>query len=136
MFNQIFILKINLSFRNIHCLCFIFSLNYKTYKFYVFFFIQRSSNLIKLTMANNDQMPKVDFQKDGEIDKRLLQQIKFVERQNLVRATRLNRMRKNARYTGLILGSISLSIYVYSIYSIKQETFLDDFEEPKVTLKQ
>lgn len=81
-------------------------------------------------------MPKVDFQKDGEIDKRLLQQIKFVERQNLVRATRLNRMRKNARYTGLILGSISLSIYVYSIYSIKQETFLDDFEEPKVALKQ
>lgn len=87
-------------------------------------------------MANSDQMPKVDFAKDGEIDKRLLQQIKFVERQNLVRATRLNQMRKNARYTGLILGSISLSIYVYSIYSIKQETFLDDFEEPKVTLKQ
>jgi len=87
-------------------------------------------------MANSDQMPKVDFTKDGEIDKRLLQQIKFVERQNLVRATRLNRMRRNARYTGLILGGITLSIYGYSIYSIKQETFLDDFEEPQVTLKQ
>lgn len=87
-------------------------------------------------MASNDQMPKVDFMKDGEIDKKLLQQIKFVERQNLVRATRLNRMRRNARYTGFILGGISLSIYAYSIYSIKQETFLDDFEEPKVTIKQ
>lgn len=87
-------------------------------------------------MANSDQMPKVDFVKEGEIDKRLLQQIKFVERQNLLRAVRLNRMRKNARFTGLILGGIALSIYGYSIYSIKQETFLDDFEPPEVTIKQ
>jgi len=87
-------------------------------------------------MASSDQMPKVDFMKDGEIDKRLLQQIKFVERQNLLRANRLNRMRKNARYMGSLLGGIVLSIYGYSIYSIKQETFLDDFEEPKVVIKQ
>lgn len=87
-------------------------------------------------MTNSDQMPKVDFNKDGEIDKRLLQQMKFVERQNLLRASRLNRMRTNARYTGLLLGAITLSIYGYSIYSIKQETFLDDFDEPEVTLKQ
>lgn len=87
-------------------------------------------------MANNDQMPKVDFMKNGEIDKRLLQQIRFVERQNLVRATRLSQMRKNARYTGLLLGGIALSIYGYSIYSIKQETFLDDFEEPEIVIKQ
>jgi len=87
-------------------------------------------------MAISDQMPKVDFTKNGEIDKRLLQQIKFIERQNLVRATRLNRMRKNARYMGFTLAGVVLSIYGYSIYSIKQETFLDDFEEPKVVLKQ
>lgn len=87
-------------------------------------------------MANNDQMPQVNFVKEGEIDKRLLQQIKFVERQNLIRATRLNRLRKNARYTGILLGGIALSIYGYSIYSIKQETFLDDFEVPEVTNKQ
>lgn len=88
-------------------------------------------------MAGNDQMPTVDFNKQGEVDKRILQQIKFVERQNLVRVTRLQRMRKNARYTGLLLGGITLSIYGYSIYSIKQETFLDDFEEPEViALKQ
>lgn len=87
-------------------------------------------------MANSDQMPQVDFMKDGEIDKRLIQQIKFVERQNLVRATRLNRMRRNARFTGLILGGITLGIYGYSIYSIKQETFLDDFNEPEVIVKQ
>lgn len=87
-------------------------------------------------MAHKNQMPEVDFMKDGEVDKRLLQQIKFVERQNLLRVTRLNRLRKNARYTGLLLGGIALSIYGYSIYSIKQETFLDDFEEPEITLKQ
>lgn len=46
-------------------------------------------------MANSDEMPQVNFMKDGEIDKRLLQQMKFVERQNLVRAARLTRMRKN-----------------------------------------
>ncbi|XP_050431434.1 cytochrome c oxidase assembly factor 3, mitochondrial [Adelges cooleyi] len=84
-------------------------------------------------MAKNDQMPEVDFVKDGEIDRRLLQQIKFVERQNLVRVTRLNRMRKNARYTGFLLGGIALGIYGFSIYSIKQESFLDDFDEPEVT---
>lgn len=83
-------------------------------------------------MAGNDQMPNVDFTKQGEVDKRILQQIKFVERQNLLRVTRLQRMRKNARYTGFLLGGIALSIYGYSIYSIKQETFLDDFEEPEV----
>jgi len=87
-------------------------------------------------MANNDQMPQVSFMKNGEVDKRLLQQIKFVERQNLLRAARLNRMRKNARYTGLLLGGVALSIYGYSIYSIKQETFLDDFEEPEIVIKQ
>lgn len=88
-------------------------------------------------MASNDQMPSVDFNKQGEVDKRILQQIKFVERQNLLRVTRLQRMRKNARFTGLLLGGITLSIYGYSIYSIKQETFLDDFEEPEViSLKQ
>ncbi|XP_025420530.1 cytochrome c oxidase assembly factor 3, mitochondrial [Sipha flava] len=88
-------------------------------------------------MAGNDQMPTVDFNKQGEVDKRILQQIKFVERQNLIRVTRLQRMRKNARFTGLLLGGIALSIYGYSIYSIKQETFLDDFDEPEVIpLKQ
>jgi len=87
-------------------------------------------------MANNDQMPQVSFMKNGEVDKRLLQQIKFVERQNLLRAARLNRMRKNARFTGLLLGGVALSIYGYSIYSIKQETFLDDFEEPEIVIKQ
>jgi hypothetical protein len=45
-------------------------------------------------------------------------------------------MRKNARFTGLLLGGVALSIYGYSIYSIKQETFLDDFEEPEIVIKQ
>ncbi|XP_050523141.1 cytochrome c oxidase assembly factor 3, mitochondrial [Daktulosphaira vitifoliae] len=87
-------------------------------------------------MDKNDQMPEVNLSKDGEIDRRILQQIKFVERQNFVRVNRLNRMRKNARFTGLLLGSIALSIYGYSIYAIKQESFLDDFDEPETTNKQ
>lgn len=86
-------------------------------------------------MDSSNQMREVDFAKDN-IDKGILQQMKFVERQNHLRATRLIRLRRNARFTGLLLGGISLSIYVYSIYSIKQETFLDDFEEPPVVSKQ
>lgn len=34
-------------------------------------------------------------------------------------------------FSGCILGGTVLSIYLYSMFSVKQEKFLDDFEEPK-----
>lgn len=33
-------------------------------------------------------------------------------------------------FLGLALGFSVLSIYGYSMYAVKQEKFLDDFEEP------
>lgn len=43
-----------------------------------------------------------------------------------------NKISKIANFTfsGLALGFSVLSIYGYSMYAVKQEKFLDDFEEP------
>lgn len=34
-------------------------------------------------------------------------------------------------FLGCILGGTVFGIYLYSMFSVKQEKFLDDFEEPK-----
>lgn len=62
-----------------------------------------------------------------------LEFIKEIEKQNLNRVVKLKRVRRNNIITGSLLGIGVLAIYGYSMYAVKQETFLDDFEEPKKT---
>uniref|UniRef100_A0A336LLT7 Cytochrome c oxidase assembly factor 3 n=1 Tax=Culicoides sonorensis TaxID=179676 RepID=A0A336LLT7_CULSO len=57
--------------------------------------------------------------------------MKLIESQNLERVKKLQKTRKNNFLVGCILGGTVLSIYMYSMFTVKQETFLDDFEEPK-----
>lgn len=57
--------------------------------------------------------------------------MKIVEKKNLERVQKLSRMRTNNNRIGLIVGGTVLSIYLYTIFSVKQEKFLDDFAEPK-----
>lgn len=57
--------------------------------------------------------------------------MKFIERQNLERVTKLKALRKRNVWTGLVIGGTVLSIYLYSMLAIKQEKFLDDFNEPQ-----
>lgn len=57
--------------------------------------------------------------------------MKLVEKENKQRVIKLERTRVRNIWTGLALASTVLSIYGYTILSIKQEKFLDDFEEPK-----
>lgn len=57
----------------------------------------------------------------------------LIEKKNLERVNNLQRMRRNNRITGLLLGAGVLGIYGYSIYAVSQERFLDDFEEPEKT---
>jgi hypothetical protein len=75
-------------------------------------------------------MPKVDpvKLKQSEVDF-----IKFVEKQNLDRVRKLQTLRRKNLITVSLLGLGVLSIYGYSIYSVKQENFLDDFEVPATT---
>lgn len=71
--------------------------------------------------------------KHGErkIDKAQLEFMKLIEEQNLERVTKLKRVKRNNLLTAGALITSVVGIYAYSIWSVKQEKFLDDFEEPK-----
>lgn len=82
---------------------------------------------------SSENEPKVKFG-SGKIDPSQLQFMKLIEKQNAERVQRLKRVRKNNLLTGLTIGASVLAIYGYSMWSVKQEKFLDDFEEPKKVL--
>lgn len=56
--------------------------------------------------------------------------MKLIEKQNLQRVKKLQTIRKRNNITGISLGAFVISIYFYSMYAVKQERFLDDFNEP------
>uniref|UniRef100_A0A182FC18 rRNA adenine N(6)-methyltransferase n=1 Tax=Anopheles albimanus TaxID=7167 RepID=A0A182FC18_ANOAL len=62
--------------------------------------------------------------------------MRLIEQQNLQRVQKLQRQRRNNKLTGIALGGTVLGIYLYSMFSVKQEKFLDDFEEPLRAIKQ
>lgn len=80
-------------------------------------------------MAETDQMPKVD---KPSISASTVEWMKVVEKQNLDRVLKLKKIRQRNLFTGIFLGTAVISIYAYSILAVKQETFLDDFEVPKL----
>lgn len=80
----------------------------------------------------SDRVPKVDVTKLKPAE---LLYVKEIERKNLERVLKLQRTRRNNLITGGILGGIVLGIYGYSMYAVKQETFLDDFDEPEKTVQ-
>jgi len=73
-------------------------------------------------------MPKVDLH-GANIDKRTRQLMQEVDLMNKTRLERLARQRKGAKWTaGFVTASI-LGIYAYSMYAVRQETFLDVLDE-------
>ncbi|XP_065161295.1 cytochrome c oxidase assembly factor 3, mitochondrial [Atheta coriaria] len=85
-------------------------------------------------MSDKERMPSVDFSKLKQSD---LNFIKLVEKQNRERVEKLKRIRRNNNITGAIIGCGVLGIYFYSMYAVRQERFLDDFDEPiKIVEKQ
>ncbi|XP_060533834.1 uncharacterized protein LOC132706498 [Cylas formicarius] len=81
------------------------------------------SSLIKMA----DSMPKADITKVSAAER---EYIRRAQEDNLKRVERLKRVKRNNWITLGVLGATVLGIYSYTILSIKQETFLDDFEEP------
>lgn len=63
--------------------------------------------------------------KKAEID-----YMKIIEQKNRERVQKLQTISKKNRVTGIAIGAGVFSIYLYSIFAVKQETFLDDFNEP------
>lgn len=56
--------------------------------------------------------------------------MKLIEQTNLERVAKLEKIRRRNTFTGWGLAAVVVGIYGYSMYAIKQEKFLDDFEEP------
>lgn len=81
-------------------------------------------------MADTSRMPKVDNQ---NISKTQLEFMKLIEKQNLERVLKLQKLRRKNIITGCFVGVGVFSIYFYSMYAVQQERFLDDFNEPAKT---
>lgn len=85
--------------------------------------------------AHNDYMPKVDLNTDANKLKRTdLIFMKRAEQINLARAQTLAVNKKNNRLWGLALGLFTVGLYAYTFTAVKQETFLDNFDEPETTI--
>ncbi|EDW37568.1 GL16282 [Drosophila persimilis] len=83
-------------------------------------------------MSASEQEPKIKYGENApKLDRAQLQFMKLIEEQNLDRVQKLKRVRRNNLLTAGALGLSVLGIYGYSIFSVQQEKFLDDFEEPK-----
>lgn len=88
-------------------------------------------------LAQNEAMPKVDVLKDvGKLKSTDLVYMKRIEEQNLQRAIRVHGYRKANNRTAIALSLGVIGIYAYTIYSVKQEKFLDDFEVPEKTIEK
>jgi hypothetical protein len=82
-------------------------------------------------------MPKVDVLRDaGKLRSTDIVYMKRMEEQNLQRATRVQGYRKANNRTAIALALGVIGIYAYTIYSVKQEKFLDDFEVPEKTIEK
>nr|CAH7714948.1 unnamed protein product [Callosobruchus chinensis] len=78
----------------------------------------------------SDRMPKIDVNKLRHSD---VEFIREIEKKNFERVQKLKLIRRKNLITGVLLGAGVLGIYGYSMYAVKQESFLDDFDEPEKT---
>ncbi|XP_071517387.1 cytochrome c oxidase assembly factor 3, mitochondrial isoform X2 [Panulirus ornatus] len=79
--------------------------------------------------GDRKQMPKLDLERDSpKLSQSQLDYMKIIENQNLERVRKLVATRRNNIMVGSLLGLGVLGIYSYSIYSVKQEKFLDELE--------
>lgn len=74
-------------------------------------------------------MPRLNLQRDSpQLSKAQLDYMKLIEGQNAERVRKLALQRRNNVIIGSLIGLGVLSIYGYSIYSVKQEKFLDELD--------
>ncbi|KAI5644162.1 coiled-coil domain-containing protein 56 domain-containing protein [Phthorimaea operculella] len=73
---------------------------------------------------------------DPVLKKAEIDYMKLIEQKNRERVQKLQVQAKRNRLIGLSIGAGVFSIYLYSIFAVKQETFLDDFNEPAKVQQQ
>lgn len=83
-------------------------------------------------MEDHQYKPKISTAegKHPVLKKAELDFMKIIEQKNIERVKKLEVTTKRNRITGAAIGLGVFGIYMYSIFAVKQETFLDDFNEP------
>lgn len=82
-------------------------------------------------MGDKDFTPKISGTKQDPVLKEAeIAYMRLIEQKNKERVQKLQVIAKRNRLTGLTIGAGVFGVYLYSIFAVKQETFLDDFEEP------
>ncbi|XP_032672352.1 cytochrome c oxidase assembly factor 3, mitochondrial [Odontomachus brunneus] len=88
-------------------------------------------------LDQSESMPKVDLLRDVSRFKSTdVVYMKRLEKENLKRAKRVQGYRIANNRMGISLALGALGIYTYTIYTFKQEKFLDDFEKPEKTIEK
>lgn len=86
---------------------------------------------------DNEFMPKLDLSRDKNrlkyTDLVYMQQAEHIAIQ---RALKYRATRNRCAVAGLSLGALAIGIYVYTIRAVKQETFLDDLNEPEKIIEK
>jgi len=85
----------------------------------------------KIVNATGEKfLRKIDLAKDQLSPEQKMYIQKLVEKNN-ERFTQQKQLKRHYKITGFILFSFVFSIYFYTLFSIKQEKFLDDFDIPE-----
>lgn len=81
---------------------------------------------------NNEFMEKVNLEKDkNRLKYSDLMYMKQAEEVAVQRALRYRKTRNGCTALGISLACLVVGIYAYTIHAVKQETFLDDLNEPE-----
>lgn len=82
-------------------------------------------------MGDSSLKPKIsDTKKDPVLSQAEVAYMRIIEQKNKERVQKLQLIAKKNRLTGITIGAGVIGVYLYSIFAVKQETFLDDFNEP------
>ncbi|XP_075978631.1 coiled-coil domain containing 56 [Anticarsia gemmatalis] len=82
-------------------------------------------------MGDSGYKPKISgTAQDPVLKQAEIAYMKLIEEKNRERVHKLQQLSKRNRLTGCAIGAGVLGVYLYSIFAVKQETFLDDFNEP------
>lgn len=82
-------------------------------------------------MGDSNYKPKISGTEQAPALKEAeIAYMRLIEQKNRERVQKLQNIARRNRLTGCTIGAGVLGVYLYSIFAVKQETFLDDFEEP------
>nr|XP_034194228.1 cytochrome c oxidase assembly factor 3, mitochondrial [Osmia lignaria] len=86
---------------------------------------------------SSEFLQKVNLEKDKRRLKYSdLMYMKQAEEVALYRALKYKQTRKRCIVTGISLACCVVGIYLYTIHTVRQETFLDDLNEPEKVIRE